>query len=78
MTANDNEGLVLREIMDNLYSCPQFPTGDEMKLLMVSYAKLERNRVLKEILSLPVSIHTSISDYCAGIRAIAERPYNAL
>ena len=76
--ANQNHEKVITQIIAALSYNPQAGTMAELRRIILKYAEIERNRVFQDVLAIPITIHTSLPDYCASIRELAEQPYNAL
>jgi|GEM_PF-3912012 len=77
-TVNDNREKVITQIISALSYNPQGGTMDELRRIILKYAEIERNRVFQDVLAIPITIHTSLADYCAKVRDLAEQPYNAI
>lgn len=75
MTANDNEQ-VIQQIVDTLKRNPA--DINELRKIIALYGGIERNKAFQEILDISISIVTTLPDYCASIRALAERPYRGI
>ena len=76
--ANQNHEKVITQIIAALSYNPQAGTIAELRRIILKYAEIERNRVFQDVLAIPITIHTSLPDYCACIRELAEQPYNAI
>ena len=76
--ANQNHEKVITQIIAALSYNPQAGTMAELRRIITKYAEIERNRVFRDVLDIPISVHTTLPDYCASIRHLAEQPYNAL
>lgn len=79
--SNDNEVAVetaITKIIAAISLQPCHGTMAELRRIVTMYAEIERNRVFRDVLAIEIDVHTSLSDYCAKIRALAEVPYRAL
>ncbi len=71
-----NEGAM---ILDTVVEIVKRDIKDDEKIrtAITRYASIERCAALYEVLEIPIDMHTTLADFCAKVRQIAQKPYRA-